>query len=397
MSSNKSSVSTCTSTEDFWCSTVEFHKAEFVWKISDFSSLDETGERIKSDTFSSPTNDKFTWYLDFHFRGLEDETDIFCLFLNLKKENASERVFAKFSFSILNNEEEEIYRPEPNFECHEFYNEDDDDPNPGSDDDDDAAAAAAAADDDDDDDDDDNWGWDDCPKKNKTFRSKFLQNDTLTISFQMIFFEMNHKNLDSMFRRCNTIHLKQLSDNLASVLENPNFADFTITAKGKNYQVHKNILAARSTYFAKMFESGMKENQQNCVEITDVNEDIMGEMLKFIYTGMCENLDKLADDLLIAANKYDIDHLKQVCVESIYSKSLCVENALKILILADQYNANKLKSRVIDFIVANSSEIMASAMWDEIMPAYPHLLNSVCKEAMRRFLVLSKTRPNSTE
>ncbi|XP_065203503.1 speckle-type POZ protein B-like [Planococcus citri] len=365
MSSNEASVSTCTSTEDFWCSTAEFHEAEFVWKISDFSSLDDKGERIKSETFSSPTNDKFIWYLDFNFRGFNKETDIFRVYLNLsnKSESETERVFAKYTFSILNNEEEKNYKPIPNFLGHEFGIDGDDD----------------------------NWGWDDCPKKNKTFRSEFLQNDTLMISFQMIFFELNDRNIASMFHRCNTIHLKQLSDNLASVLENPNFADFSISANGKNYQVHKAILAARSTYFAKMFESGMKENQQNRVEITDVSEDIMDEMLKFIYTGVCENLDKLADDLLIAADKYDIGHLKKVCVESIYSKSLCVENALNTLILADQYNANKLKSMVIDFIVANSSEIMESAKWNEIMPMYPHLLNSIC-QAMRQFLVIPKTK-----
>ncbi|XP_065203506.1 speckle-type POZ protein B-like [Planococcus citri] len=376
MSSNEASVSTCTSTEDFWCNTVEFHEAEFVWKISDFSSLDEVNKSTKSGKFSSPTNDKFIWYLDIHFGGLEDETDIFRFYLNLNKKSASERVFAKFTFSILDNQEEENYKPVPNVLGREFGNNHRDDP---------------GSDDDDDDDGDDSWGWDDCPKENESFKNKFLQNDTLTILFQMIFFEINQKNVTSMFRRCNTIHLKQLSDNLASVLENPNFADFTITAKGKNYQVHKNILAARSTYFAKMFESGMKENQQNCVEITDVNEEIMGEMLKFIYTGVCENLDKLADDLLIAADKYDIDHLKKICVESIYSKSLCVENALNTLILADQYDANELKSKVIDFIVANSSEIMESAAWDEIMPVYPHLLNSVCK-VMRQFLVIPKTK-----
>ncbi|XP_065205256.1 speckle-type POZ protein B-like [Planococcus citri] len=380
MSSNEYSVSTCTSTEDFWCSTAEFHEAEFVWKINNFSSLDDKGERIKSETFSSPTNDKFIWYLDFHFRGKHEETDRFRLFLNRNRKSATERVFTKYTYSILNNvKDEENYAS--NVECREFINNHDDDP---------------SSEDNDDDDDDDNWGWDEYPKKNETFRSKFLQNDTLTISFQMIFFEMNPKNLASMFHRCNTIHLKQLSDNMASVLENPNFADFTISANGKNYHVHKVILASRSTYFAKLFESGMKENQQNRVEITDVNEDIMGEMLKFIYTGVCENLDKLADDLLIAADKYDIGHLKKICVESIYTKSLCVENALNTLILADQYDANELKSKAIDFIVANSSEIMESVTWHEIMPMYPNLLISIC-QAMRRFFALQLSRRNSTE
>ncbi|XP_065203934.1 speckle-type POZ protein B-like [Planococcus citri] len=139
-----------------------------------------------------------------------------------------------------------------------------------------------------------------------------------------------------------------------------------------------------------MFESGMKENEQNRVEITDVNENIMEEMLKFIYTGKCENLDELAEDLLIAADRFDMNDLKRICVESIYKKSLSVDNALKILILADRYDANKLKSMVIDFIVDKQSEMIQLPTWDSIMPMHPLLLNEVCKVALSRTSKTSK-------
>ena len=42
---------------------------------------------------------------------------------------------------------------------------------------------------------------------------------------------------------------------------------------------------------------------QNRVEITDVDHEVMREMLRFIYTGKAPNLDKMADDLLAAADK----------------------------------------------------------------------------------------------
>ena len=42
---------------------------------------------------------------------------------------------------------------------------------------------------------------------------------------------------------------------------------------------------------------------QNRVEITDVDHDVMREMLRFIYTGRAPNLDKMADELLAAADK----------------------------------------------------------------------------------------------
>ena len=47
----------------------------------------------------------------------------------------------------------------------------------------------------------------------------------------------------------------------------------------------------------------MEERKLNRVEITDVDHEVMREMLRFIYTGKAPNLDKMADDLLAAADK----------------------------------------------------------------------------------------------
>lgn len=44
-------------------------------------------------------------------------------------------------------------------------------------------------------------------------------------------------------------------------------------------------------------------NFQNRVDITDVDHEVMREMLRFIYTGRAPNLDRMADDLLAAADK----------------------------------------------------------------------------------------------
>jgi len=47
-------------------------------------------------------------------------------------------------------------------------------------------------------------------------------------------------------------------------------------------------------------------NAQNRVDITDVDRDVMLEMLRFIYTGKASSLDKMAADLLAAADKVSI-------------------------------------------------------------------------------------------
>ena len=52
-----------------------------------------------------------------------------------------------------------------------------------------------------------------------------------------------------------------------------------------------------------MFQHDLEESKQNRVDITDVDNDVLREMLKFIYTGKAPNLDKMAADLLAAADK----------------------------------------------------------------------------------------------
>lgn len=60
---------------------------------------------------------------------------------------------------------------------------------------------------------------------------------------------------------------------------------------------------ARSPVFAAMFEHEMEERKQNRVAIQDVDHEVLKEMLRFIYTGKAPNLEKMADDLLAAADK----------------------------------------------------------------------------------------------
>lgn len=44
-------------------------------------------------------------------------------------------------------------------------------------------------------------------------------------------------------------------------------------------------------------------SSQNRVDISDVDPDVFKEMMGFIYTGKAPNLEKMADNLLAAADK----------------------------------------------------------------------------------------------
>lgn len=119
----------------------------------------------------------------------------------------------------------------------------------------------------------------------------------------------------------------KLSEDLGNLFDNEKFSDVTLSVGGREFQAHKAILAgkimtkikhgtlftlkfsywtARSPVFAAMFEHEMEERKQNRVAITDVDHEVLKEMLRFIYTGKAPNLEKMADDLLAAADKVSL-------------------------------------------------------------------------------------------
>ena len=98
-----------------------------------------------------------------------------------------------------------------------------------------------------------------------------------------------------------------------------------------------------------MFEHEMEERKHNRVEISDVEPEVFREMLRFIYTGKASNLERMADDLLAAADKYALERLKVMCEEALCT-NLSTENSAEVLILADLHSADQLKAQAIDFI-----------------------------------------------
>lgn len=98
-----------------------------------------------------------------------------------------------------------------------------------------------------------------------------------------------------------------------------------------------------------MFEHRMREAERSRVEIEDIDSEIILEVLRFIYTGKAQNLDKLADALLPAADKYCLERLKVQCEEMLCT-TIDRDNVADTLILADLHSATQLRQQAIDFI-----------------------------------------------
>ncbi|XP_058509562.1 speckle-type POZ protein isoform X2 [Solea solea] len=304
-----------------WCYTqIKVVKFSYMWTINNFSFCrEEMGEVIKSSTFSSGANGKLKWCLRVNPKGLDEESkDYLSLYLLLVSCQKSD-VRARFKFSILNAKGEETKAMESQ-RAYRFIQ--------GKD-----------------------WGF------KKFIRRDFLldeangllPNDKLTLLCEVSVVQdsVNVSGQNAM----NLVKVPdcRLAKELGDLWENSRFTDCSLCVAGQKFQAHKAILAARSPVFSAMFEHEMEESKKNRVEINDMEPDVFKEMMCFIYTGKAPNLDKMADDLLAAADKYALERLRVMCEDALCT-SLSVENAGEILILADLHSAHQLKTQAVDFI-----------------------------------------------
>ncbi|KAK8758571.1 hypothetical protein V5799_003796 [Amblyomma americanum] len=183
-----------------------------------------------------------------------------------------------------------------------------------------------------------------------------------------------------------------LSDDLGALLDRGDLADVTIQVVGGTHRAHKAVLAARSPVFRAMFSHEVYE-AQGFIKITDMDYDVLGALLRFIYTGRTPQLAQLAGPLFAAADKYFIPQLRNLCEEALI-EGLDVENAPAALILADQHNAAVLRRSVMDFICAHGREVTQTPGWDDLVVNRADLVKEVVRVLSSRCSSSSGPPPN---
>ncbi|XP_043462378.1 TD and POZ domain-containing protein 1-like [Leptopilina heterotoma] len=181
---------------------------------------------------------------------------------------------------------------------------------------------------------------------------------------------------DSLMIRCNVSEFYLSSD------ENPGFhrcplsidldrlrrekllTDFTFTVGESSFKVHKAILSVRSPVFLAMFKQNLTEKTRNVVNIPDIHPIAFNEMLRFIYTGNVKDLKNFSFEILEAADKYQIEELKEMC-EKIFS-DITVREAPSILLLADRHNAKNLRAKTLKFLRQNIKDAISTSEFSEL-------------------------------
>lgn len=149
-------------------------------------------------------------------------------------------------------------------------------------------------------------------------------------------------------KQSSSVALSSLSKMLADSI----LTDITITTtKNNTIFAHRAILASRSPVFQSMFSHDLKEKSLSILEISDMSFAECRAFLNYIYGNFQPEeflTHRLA--LLRAADKYEMDDLKEACHESLL-EDIDSKNALERLQTAHLYRLDGLKTGCLKYLV----------------------------------------------
>ncbi|GBL86637.1 Speckle-type POZ protein [Araneus ventricosus] len=164
-----------------------------------------------------------------------------------------------------------------------------------------------------------------------------------------------------------------ISEDMKALYVNQSLTDVELITKTKSFPAHKIVLCARSPVFKAMLTNEMKEKNTTCIQVDDLGDDVVQQLLLFLYSDTVENLEwEIATQLYYAADKYQVGKLKELCSPFLV-ESLTPTNAGELLLLADTHSDSDLKKVVEDFILEHDQQVFGSEEWEMLMETNPLL------------------------
>ncbi|KAJ5073112.1 btb/poz domain-containing protein [Anaeramoeba ignava] len=185
-------------------------------------------------------------------------------------------------------------------------------------------------------------------------------------------------------------NLEKLSNDLKNLFQNQNqeenHFDFEIICEQNqtSFKTHKSILSSRSHYFKSLFNSKMKEYQENKLILKDVSSLILSSILNYFYSGKIEiNLEN-SIEILFFSSKYLIDELNEISLNFI-KNHLQIEIIVDILKLSESMNFNQLIDSSYQFILENFKEFIKTPFFLELEENHLNSILSSIKNQVKEF------------
>ena len=140
-------------------------------------------------------------------------------------------------------------------------------------------------------------------------------------------------------------HSEILFSKCAQFREQGEFIDVRLKVGEDNFAAHRIVLAASSDYFHAMFSHGMKESNQEVIELKD--ENISAAAFKIIldsvYSGEISVNDENVFEVLTAADHLQVSSVVEQCCKYLIQLRFDVQTYCRVIMFADQHSLKDLK------------------------------------------------------
>ncbi|GAB2289792.1 hypothetical protein Dimus_024097 [Dionaea muscipula] len=167
----------------------------------------------------------------------------------------------------------------------------------------------------------------------------------------------------------------------------PLSSDVTLIASDDSPHVpipaNKFVLASRSPVFKAMLENAMEESISGIIKISDVTYDSLHAFVNYLYTADVCLDDKIASELLVLAEKYQIKHLNEFCQKYLVS-SLNWDNLVSNYVFAYQHSAGILLEASLSIITNNMDKFMNTDDYGELVKEDPSCVVGIFEAYMQK-------------
>ncbi|KAG2631477.1 BTB/POZ and MATH domain-containing protein 2-like [Panicum virgatum] len=200
-----------------------------------------------------------------------------------------------------------------------------------------------------------------------------------------------------------SISMSGLPADLGRLLETKQGAEVDFEVCGKVFAAHKLVLAARSSVFMEDFFGPAKEKATGSshIRICDMHPDAFEALLHYLYTDSLpatvpnarEEAAVIAQDLIVAADRYNLKDLKPVTENKLCKHSFSASTVLPMLVVAEHHQCWKLKDKCLEFIAAgrNTRAVMATDDVEHLARRCP----AVVKEVLAKILDAREATPSN--
>ncbi|XP_052256287.1 kelch-like protein 12 isoform X2 [Dreissena polymorpha] len=134
------------------------------------------------------------------------------------------------------------------------------------------------------------------------------------------------------------------------------FVDITLVINKREFLCHRSILAISSPFFMALFSTAMSESKQNKIELKEIDYLTMELILDYIYTGEVLLSEETVQDLLSAANRFQLLPLRSGCADFM-RKHITVSNCIGVYFFAKCHECEVLAVKAKEIINKQVSQL----------------------------------------